>query len=170
MAVFSALQSLASGDIEKILITRPTVSDEDIGFLPGSLEEKMEPWVTPIYENMKNIIGVENSKDLMEQEIVRIKPISFMRGQTFQKATVIVDEAQNVTHKQMEMILGRLGQKSKMIICGDIRQKDLSSKKLSGFPFLLKKATQIAEVGDIELFTNHRHPVVNKLLELYKSN
>jgi len=119
---------------------------------------------------MKNIIGSENAKYLIENELIRVKPISFMRGQTFQNATIIVDEAQNVTHKQMEMIIGRMGRNSKMIICGDLRQRDLSKKELSGLPFLLNKTRDIFEVGNIELFTNHRHPVVNKLLELYEQN
>jgi len=105
----------------------------------------------------------------LEQGIIEIKPISFMRGQTFLKSGIIVDEAQNITHKQMEMIVGRLGKKSKMVICGDMRQKDLSSRKKSGLPFLIEKTKEFYEVGNIELKTNHRHPLVEKLLDLYKS-
>lgn len=159
---------LGSNEVEKIVITRPTVSDEDIGFLPGDLKEKMDPWIVPIVENMKVIIGKENTEYLISQEIVQIKPVSFMRGQTFVDAAVIVDEAQNVTHQQMEMIVGRLGRRSKMMICGDLRQKDLKGNKRSGFPFLLNKTEDIYQVGDMELLTNHRHDVVEALLGLYE--
>ncbi len=117
---------------------------------------------------MKVIIGKENTDYLIAQEIVQIKPVSFLRGQTFVDSAVIVDEAQNVTHKQMEMIVGRLGRGSKMMICGDLRQKDLKGHKRSGFPFLLNKTKSIHQVGNIELFTNHRHKVVDKLLSLYE--
>lgn len=159
---------LGSNEVDKIVITRPTVSDEDIGFLPGNLEEKMDPWMIPVVENLKTIIGKENTDFLLSKDIVRIKPLSFMRGQTFVNSAVIVDEAQNVTHKQMEMIVGRLGRGSKMMICGDLRQKDLHGHKVSGFPFLLKNTENIHEVGNIELLTNHRHDVVDKLLCLYE--
>lgn len=117
---------------------------------------------------MKVIIGKENTEHLMAKEIVQIKPVSFMRGQTFVDSAVIVDEAQNVTHKQMEMIVGRLGRNSKMMICGDLRQKDLGNRKKSGFPFLLNKTKKVYQVGNMELLTNHRHEVVEQLLSLYE--
>lgn len=131
----------------------------------------MEPWVAPIHENMKFIL---QDKELFETLMsdgrkIEIKPLSYMRGQTFTKSAIIVDEAQNVTHTQMEMILGRLGKRSKMMICGDMRQKDLDRRAKSGMPFLIKASKQLNGVNDIELKRNHRHPLVSQLLDLYKS-
>lgn len=168
MAVYSALAMLNEGEIGRIVITRPTVSDEEIGFLPGDISDKMDPWMAPIYENIKTIIGAQNLQFFVDEEIIQIKPLAFLRGQTFTKSCVIVDEAQNVTHKQMEMIVGRLGRGSKMVICGDMRQKDLKGSAQSGLPFLINNTDHIHKVGNIELTTNHRHDVVEELLNLYR--
>lgn len=104
----------------------------------------------------------------MDDKVIQIKPIAYMRGQTFMNAAIIVDEAQNVTHEQTEMVLGRLGRKSKMMICGDIRQRDLENRKFSGFPFLLELSQKINDIGHKELITNHRHSVVDKILDYYQ--
>ncbi len=158
---------LLEKDVNRVIITRPTISDEDLGFLPGDIEDKMDPWMAPIYENMHLAVGHEATEALIEQRRVEIKPLSYMRGQTFTDAAIIVDEAQNITHSQMEMLLGRLGRRSKMMVCGDMKQKDLDNRRKSGFPFLENIARKLPEVCSIELKINHRHKVVQKILELY---
>lgn len=163
-----ALERLFMRDIEKIIITRPTVSKEDIGFLPGDLREKMDPWVQPIYQNMFALYDKVKIEKLIEEGKIEIVPVSFMRGRTFLDSIVIVDEAQNVTHEQMEMIVTRIGLRSKMIICGDDGQVDLKSRKDSGFRFLYAAARRIKNMSAITLMNNHRDPIVDDLLEVYE--
>ena len=163
-----ALEKLFMKEVEKIIITRPTVSKEEIGFLPGDLREKMDPWVQPIYQNMYALYDrVKIEKHIQEGDI-EIVPVSFMRGRTFLDSMVIVDEAQNVTHEQMEMIVTRLGLRSKMIICGDDNQVDLKNKRDSGFRFLYTAAKKIKNLAAISLKTNHRNPIVEDLIAYYE--
>jgi phosphate starvation-inducible PhoH-like protein len=163
-----ALEKLFMKEVEKIIITRPTVSKEEIGFLPGDLREKMDPWVQPIYQNMYALYDrVKIEKHIQEGDI-EIVPVSFMRGRTFLDSIVIVDEAQNVTHEQMEMIVTRLGLRSKMIICGDDNQVDLKNKRDSGFRFLYTAAKKIKNLSAISLKTNHRNPIVEDLIAYYE--
>lgn len=135
-----ALEKLFMREVEKIIITRPTVSKEEIGFLPGDLREKMDPWVQPIYQNMYLLYNKADIEKRINEGEIEIVPVSFMRGRTFVNSIVIVDEAQNVTHEQMEMIVTRIGINSKMIICGDDHQVDLKNKRDSGFKFLYTAA------------------------------
>jgi phosphate starvation-inducible PhoH-like protein len=162
-----ALDLLFKKSIQKIIITRPTVSKEEIGFLPGDLREKMEPWMQPIYANFYQLYNKEKIDEILEKGLVEIVPVAFMRGRTFLDAFVIVDEAQNCTHEQMEMITSRLGIRSKMVVCGDTQQVDLKSKGESGFKFLLSAAKRIKDMDSMTLLTNHRHLVVDALLEEY---
>ena len=162
-----ALDGLFRKEYEKIIITRPTVSKEDIGFLPGDLREKMDPWVQPIYQNMYALYNKDKIEKCIEEGQIEIVPVSFMRGRTFLDSCVIVDEAQNVTHSQMEMIVTRIGLRSKMIICGDDHQVDLKSRQDSGFKFLYKSAKKIKNMCAITLMNNHRNPIVDDLLEIY---
>ena len=129
--------------INKIIITRPTVSKEEIGFLPGDMREKMDPWVQPIYQNMYLLYDKSKIEKHIQDEKIEIVPVSFMRGRTFLDSLIIVDEAQNVTHEQMEMITSRIGLRSKMIICGDDHQIDLKKRDESGFKFLDKAVRRI---------------------------
>ena len=163
-----ALERLFMRDIEKIIITRPTVSKEDIGFLPGDLREKMDPWVQPIYQNMFALYDKVKIEKLIEDGTIEIVPVSFMRGRTFLNSIVIVDEAQNVTHEQMEMITTRIGLRSKMIICGDDHQVDLKSRRESGFRFLYSAARRVKNMAAITLIQNHRDPIVDDLIEIYE--
>mgnify|MGYP003625947184 FL=1 len=163
-----ALDGLFRKEYEKIIITRPTVSKEDIGFLPGDLREKMDPWVQPIYQNMYALYNKEKIEKCIEDGKIEIVPVSFMRGRTFLDSCVIVDEAQNVTHNQMEMIVTRIGLRSKMIICGDDYQVDLKSRKESGFKFLYTAAKKIKKMCVITLMTNHRNAIVDDLLDVYE--
>jgi len=162
-----ALEKLFMKECDKIIITRPTVSKEEIGFLPGDLREKMDPWVQPIYQNMFALYDKVKIEALIQDGKIEIVPVSFMRGRTFLDSVVIVDEAQNVTHEQMQMIVTRLGLRSKMIVCGDDHQVDLKSKKDSGFRFLYSASRKIKNMCGISLKTNHRDPIVEDLINLY---
>lgn len=167
-AVYAALQLFLEKKVEKIIITRPTISEEEIGFLPGTLEEKMDPWVAPIYGNLDIIIGKQLREELVSKNLIEIVPMAYMRGRTFLDSAIIVDEIQNITHHQMEMILTRLGKSSKMVLCGDLAQNDLAlKKKNSGLPFLVSLKDRIKNFSVVELQQNHRHPIVQDILELY---
>ena len=168
LATQIALEYLFYREVERVVITRPTVSNEDIGFLPGSMKEKMEPWVSPIQANMTMLYGKAKIQKFMDEDIIEIAPISFMRGRTFVNACVIVDESQNITKTQMEMILSRLGINSKMILTGDTTQTDLKNKKESGLPYLFNMANTINGLGVYELKTNHRHPIVEEVLKHFE--
>jgi phosphate starvation-inducible PhoH-like protein len=168
LATQIALECLFYREVEKIIITRPTVSNEDLGFLPGNIKEKMDPWVSPIQANMFQLYSKQKIEKLMHEDVIEIAPISFLRGRTFVNACVIVDESQNVTKAQMEMILSRLGINSKMMLTGDISQIDLKQKKDSGLPYLFNMNNKIEGLGVYELKTNHRHPIVDSILKYFE--
>ena len=164
-----ALDMLFKRDVEKIVITRPTVSKEEIGFLPGNMKDKLDPWLAPIYANLYMLYNKDKIDRLLEEGIIEILPFAFMRGRTLMETFVIVDEAQNVTHTQMEMVIGRLGIDSKMVICGDVSQIDLKIKKESGFGFLNTIAASVKGFIIVTLKQNHRHKIVPEILEIYKN-
>jgi len=168
LAVQVALDGLIRRHYEKIIITRPTVSKEEIGFLPGDLREKMDPWIQPIYQNMYALYDKEKVEKLIEDGKIEIVPLAFMRGRTFLDSCIIVDEAQNVTHEQMEMIATRIGLRSKMIVCGDDHQVDLKAKRDSGFRFLYTAARKVKNMAAITLKQNHRDPIVQDLINIYE--
>jgi len=162
-----ALDGLLRRMYQKIIITRPTVSKEEIGFLPGDLREKMDPWVQPIYQNFFQLYDKVKIEKLIKDDLIEIVPVSFMRGRTFLDSLIIVDEAQNVTHEQMEMIVTRIGKNSKMIICGDTHQVDLKKKEESGFKFLCTAARKVKNMESICLLTNNRDSIVEDLINYY---
>lgn len=163
-----ALDLLFKHEIEKIIITRPTViAGSDIGFLPGDINAKLAPFTAPVYENMFRLYNKEKIEKLVIDGQIEILPIAFMRGRNFTNCLVIVDEAQNVTDKQMELILTRICLGSKMILCGDGEQIDLPNRKESGFDFLCKNIDEILDGAMVCLKTNHRHPIVTQVLDLY---
>jgi phosphate starvation-inducible PhoH-like protein len=168
VAVQAALDMLFSKEVEKIVITRPTVAKEELGFLPGDLKEKMDPWLAPIYHNLYALYSKEKVDKELENGNIEIVPFAFMRGRTFLNSFVIVDEAQNVTHDQMETVIGRLGKNSKMTICGDMAQIDLKIKKETGFSFLSRIEEQVKGFRVIELKQNHRHEIVSPILKVYQ--
>jgi len=168
VAVQAALDMLFSREVEKIVITRPTVAKEELGFLPGDLKEKMDPWLAPIYHNLYMLYGKDKVDKELEYGNIEIVPFAFMRGRTFVNSFVIVDEAQNVTHDQMETVLGRLGKGSKMVVCGDTSQIDLKVKKESGFSFLTRIEEQVKGFKIITLKANHRHEIVAPVLKVYE--
>ena len=164
-----ALDMLFTKQVEKIIITRPTVSKEEIGFLPGDLQAKMDPWLAPIYHNLYILYSEEKVKKELEVGNIEIVPFAFMRGRTFTDSFIIVDEAQNVTHNQMETVIGRLGKNSKMVICGDMAQIDLKDKRETGFSFLSRLEEQVKGFRTINLLQNHRHEVVSPILKVYQT-
>ena len=167
LACQTALDQFFTRQIERIYIVRSTVSKEDIGYLPGDLYEKMEPWMQPIIGNMHLLYNKEKIDQLLAEGILSIVPIAFMRGRTFTDSCIIVDEAQNITDEQLEMILSRLGIGSKMILCGDAAQNDFKRKSDSGFEELLKMSDNVDDLGLYQLQKNHRHSVVDKILNEY---
>ena len=170
LAANIALDLLFSREIEKIIITRPTVvAGQDIGFLPGDVNEKLAPFTAPVYENMHRLYNKEKIEKCIQDGEIEIVPVSFMRGRNFTDCLVVVDEAQNLTDNQTELLLTRICHGSKMIFCGDAAQVDLKDKKTSGFDVVCK---HMKEVPGFEVVTpekNHRHPIVDDILEVYKS-
>lgn len=162
-----ALDGLLKNEYTKIVITRPTVSKEDIGYLPGTLKEKMDIWLQPIYQNFYLLYDRFAIEKMISDGRIEIVPVSFMRGLTFLDSCIIVDEAQNITDEQMEMIVTRIGLRSRMIICGDVSQVDLKHKSDSGFKFMTECAESIPGMASIELNENHRHKIVDYLVDAY---
>ena len=162
-----ALDMVFKKDVERIIITRPTVAKEEIGFLPGDLKEKMDPWLAPIYANLYMLYDKEKVDKMIRDNVIEIVPFAFMRGRTFPNSFVIVDECQNITHGQTEMILGRLGKGGKMVFCGDITQTNLKTRKDSGIGFFTRLEENIKGVSVFTLKTNHRHEIVEPILKLY---
>jgi len=165
-----ALDLLFNREIEKIIIARPVItSGEELGFLPGDIREKMDPFVAPIYENMYRLYSKDKIDKCIQEGQIEIIPFAFMRGRNISNAFVIIDEAQNVTDKQMELVITRLCQGSKMVIVGDVQQTDLKDRKMSGLYFLNKAiAGNVQGVGSIHLKINHRHEIVEPILAIYK--
>lgn len=161
-----ALDLYFKRQIDQIIITRPTISTEDIGFLPGSEAEKMEPWLVPIRSNFYKIYSHKNTLEKMESENqIEIVSLTHFRGRTFDNALVIIDEFQNLTKQQLSMVLGRLGRDSKMILCGDLQQIDLKYQNDSAIHEVSKlKGSQY--VNEIILKENHRHPALAEIFEL----
>ena len=164
-----ALDMLFTKQVERIIITRPTVSKEDIGFLPGDIREKMDPWLAPIYHNLHMLYNKDKIAKELDNGNIEIVPFAFMWGRTFLKAFVIVDEAQNVTHNQMETVIGRLGKGSKMVICGDMAQIDLKDKRETGFSFLSRIEESVGGFSISTLLQNHRHEIVSPILKVYQT-
>ena len=170
LAANVALDLLFKKDIEKIIITRPTVvAGQDIGFLPGDVNEKLAPFTAPVYENMHRLYSKEKIEKCIAEGEIEIVPVSFMRGRNFTNCLVVVDEAQNLTDNQTELLLTRICSGSKMIFCGDGAQIDLKDKKTSGFDVVCKHMKEIPGFNVITLEKNHRHPIVDNILEVYKS-
>ncbi len=171
LAVAAALKELQEKNVEKIILTRPAVeAGEALGFLPGDLQEKLLPYLRPLYDAMFDMLGTEETMKLIERNVIEIAPLAYMRGRTLANAFVILDEAQNTTDEQMMMFLTRLGENSRMIITGDITQIDLPRSKKSG----LKTAMKILEdIEGIKLFYFEagdvvRHRLVTKIIEAYQ--
>ena len=171
LAAQIALDLLFRKEIERIILTRPAVtSGEDIGFLPGTKEDKLAPYTAAIYDNMYRLYNKEKIDKELTDGKIEVIPLAFMRGRNLSNCFVVVDEAQNITNRQMELLLGRLCVGTKMIICGDGAQIDLKDRKMSGFNFICTNFKEVPGFEVVTLKTNHRDPIVENILEIYKAH
>lgn len=173
LAVVFAVQALRNGQVKKIVLTRPAVeAGESLGFLPGDLQEKVDPYLRPLYDALYDLMGTEQVSRAMERGMIEIAPLAYMRGRTLEDSFVILDEAQNTTPEQMKMFLTRLGFGSKMIITGDLTQIDLPKGANSGLKDAWDKLKGIKEIGFVPLTHADvvRHTLVQKIIEAYDHN
>lgn len=170
LAVVKAVTALKKGDVKRIVLTRPAVeAGENLGFLPGDLKEKVDPYLTPLYDALHDMLGAEQTEKLMERGTIEVAPLAYMRGRTLNDAYVILDEAQNTTTAQMKMFLTRLGFHSHMIITGDITQIDLNNNTTSGLVEAASILQGMRDIAILELTADDvvRHPLVQKIIERY---
>ena len=172
LAMATAVKAFRNNEVERIILTRPAVeAGESLGFLPGDLQEKIDPYLRPLYDALFDIFGYENYLKLVDRGLIEVAPLAYMRGRTLENAFIILDEAQNTTNEQMKMFLTRLGYGSKAIITGDITQVDLPRGKSSG----LSQASRILKnVKGLEFmyFTSSdivRHPLVQRIIDAYEN-
>ena len=173
LAVAQAVADLKNSKVKKLILTRPVVeAGENLGFLPGDLKEKVDPYLVPLYDALYEMLGTETTNALIEKGIIEIAPLAYMRGRTLENAFVILDEAQNTTKIQMKMFLTRLGFASKMVITGDPSQSDLPKADASGLNQALALLQNLEDVKIIqfEKIDVVRHPLVQRILERYESN
>ena len=172
LAMLAAIRALRNREVERIVLSRPAVGvdDEKHGFLPGDLNQKMEPWTRPLLDVLREYYSVAEIKYMIDEQIVEIAPLAFMRGRTFRNSWIIVDEAQNTTPNQLKMVMTRIGEGSKIVITGDTDQTDRKTAD-NGLLDLQKRLSQQPTAG-IECcsFTNRdvqRHPIIESVLKLY---
>lgn len=171
LAIALACQAFRNKQFERIILTRPAVeAGESLGFLPGDLKEKVDPYLRPVYDALFEIIGGEQHQKYIEKGLIEIAPLAYMRGRTLDKSFIILDEAQNTTPEQMKMFLTRLGYSSKMVITGDLTQTDLPRGKMSGLKNAIgllrhTKGIGIEELQKVDIV---RHPLVRKVIEVYE--
>ena len=173
LAVTLAVTALKRGQVKRIVLTRPAVeAGESLGFLPGDLKEKVDPYLRPVYDALYQILGKEQTTRLMEREIIEIAPLAYMRGRTLEDAFVILDEAQNTTIMQMKMFLTRLGFNSKMIVNGDMSQIDLPRRVKSGLVDAMEKLKGIKAIDFVHFSASDvvRHPVVADIINAYEKD
>ncbi|MFZ4555997.1 MAG: PhoH family protein [Pseudanabaena sp.] len=171
LAAVAAVSALQSGKFERIILTRPAVeAGESLGFLPGDLQQKIDPYLRPLYDAMNEMIGAEKVPQLMERGIIEVAPLAYMRGRTLSNSFIIVDEAQNTTAAQMKMVLTRLGFKSRMVVTGDITQIDLPRHQKSGLIIAMNILQGVQGVS-FNLFDKSdvvRHPLVHNIIAAYE--
>lgn len=173
LAVVMAVAALKRGEVQKIVLTRPAVeAGENLGFLPGDLKEKVDPYLRPVYDALYAVFGVEHTNRLMERGVIEIAPLAYMRGRTLEESFVILDEAQNTTIAQMKMFLTRLGFNSKMIVNGDVSQIDLPRGVMSGLIHAQKTLQHIPKIGFVRFSSSDvvRHPIVTEIIDAYESD
>jgi phosphate starvation-inducible PhoH-like protein len=171
LAVVMAVMALKNGQVKRIILTRPAVeAGESLGFLPGDLKEKVDPYLRPLYDALHDVFGSEHTQRLIERGTIEIAPLAYMRGRTLDDAFVILDEAQNTTPAQMKMFLTRLGFGSKMVITGDISQVDLPKGMKSGLNVVrdILKNTSGIQFIELEQSDVVRHPLVARIISAYE--
>ena len=171
LAVVCAIAAFKKGEVSRIILTRPAVeAGESLGFLPGDLKEKVDPYLRPIYDSLYAILGTNTTDRLMERGVIEVAPLAYMRGRTLDDAFVILDEAQNTTDEQMKMFLTRLGFNSKMVVNGDMTQVDLPGRQHSGLIDARRILKNIDQIKFINFSAQDvvRHPVVAKIITAYE--
>lgn len=171
-SVALAVRALRDKEVKRIILTRPAVeAGESLGFLPGDLKEKLDPYMQPLYDALRDMIPHEKLEGYMEKRVIEVAPLAFMRGRTLDEAFVILDEAQNTTHSQMKMFLTRMGMNAKFIITGDPSQVDLPKNQQSGLKESMTILKDVEEIGFVHLSEEDvvRHPVVKKIIMAYNS-
>ena len=171
LAMAMAITALKNNEVNKIILTRPAIeAGENLGFLPGDLQSKVDPYLRPLYDALYQIMGAESFQKNMEKGLIEVAPLAYMRGRTLDNAFIILDEAQNTTPAQMKMFLTRIGFGSKAVITGDATQKDLAPDAASGLDIALKVLRNVEEIGICELTSQDvvRHPVVQKIVKAYE--
>ena len=171
LAVVYAAKQLRKGSVKRIVLTRPAVeAGESLGFLPGDLKEKVDPYLRPLYDGLNTVLGREQTQRLIERGVIEIAPLAYMRGRTLDDAFVILDEAQNTTHAQMKMFLTRLGFGSKMVVTGDQTQIVLPKGVKSGLKEAVKKLSGVSGISIMKMDQSDvvRHPLVSKIINRYE--
>ena len=172
-SVALAVKALKEKNVKRIILTRPAVeAGESLGFLPGDLKEKLDPYLQPLYDALHDMIPHERLENFIEKRVIEVVPLAFMRGRTLDDAFVILDEAQNTTHSQMKMFLTRMGMNAKFIITGDPSQIDLPKNQQSGLQEAMKILQNVEEIGFIHLNESDvvRHPIVKKIILAYNQS
>lgn len=170
LAVCMAVSAFKSKQVEKIILTRPAVeAGEKLGFLPGDLQEKVDPYLRPLYDALQEMLGMETYAKLMERGVIEVAPLAYMRGRTLSNAFIILDEAQNTTREQMKMFLTRMGEGSKTVVTGDITQIDLDGKE-SGLVHATTVLEGVEGIGVCRLTAKDvvRHPLVMRIIRAYE--
>ena len=172
LAVCLAVSAYKGKQVEKIILTRPAVeAGEKLGFLPGDMQTKVDPYLRPLYDALQEMFGLETYQKLMEKGAIEVAPLAYMRGRTLSNAFVILDEAQNATREQMKMFLTRLGDGSKMVVTGDLTQTDLPDGKTSGLKQAVTILKRVEDIAVCRLTENDvvRHPLVAKIVRAYEA-
>lgn len=173
LAVAAAVRCLRDGEVRRLIITRPVVeAGESLGFLPGDLQAKLDPYMRPVYDSLYALVGFEESRELEEAGVIEIAPLAYMRGRTLSDCFVLLDEAQNTTVGQMKMFLTRLGEGSRMVATGDPMQSDISGREKSGLMDAVKRLRGFEGIAVCEFDAKDivRHPLVEKIVRAYESN
>ena len=171
LAVAAAVNELITGKVEKVVVTRPAVeAGEKLGFLPGDLSQKVDPYLRPLYDALFQTLGFKETNKLIENNVIEIAPLAFMRGRTLNKSFIILDEGQNTTPEQMKMFLTRFGYGSKVIVTGDLTQIDLPKDITSGLIHALDILRELEDVGLVRFSSKDvaRHSLVQKIVEAYE--
>lgn len=171
LAVVMAVHALKEGQVKRIVLTRPAVeAGENLGFLPGDLKEKVDPYLRPLYDALHDVLGLEHTERLLERGVIEVAPLAYMRGRTLDDSFVILDEAQNTTSEQIKMFLTRLGFGSKMVVTGDITQIDLPKGKASGLKIAMRILKDVDGISFIYLQSQDvvRHTLVKRIIDAYE--
>lgn len=171
LAMAMAINAFKNNEVSRIILTRPAIeAGEKLGFLPGDLQSKVDPYLRPLYDALYQIMGAESFMANMEKGLIEVAPLAYMRGRTLDNAFIILDEAQNTTSAQMKMFLTRIGFGSKVVVTGDLTQKDLPKDTVSGLEVAMKVLSGVEEIGIVKLTNKDvvRHPIVQKIVKAYE--